>query len=213
MKEDITPLIDAWQTQGLPWKAKVKATARKHQLQEKTLGPIRCPSAGRGHFPTWSLSGWGVWLFFLLRYSLCHTTRPASSPTKKTPDIFCWTAVSARSGLFALWSVLLDYSTLAAAFGIYSQTTGILVQSVFPCSFYARQVDYYHAEKMPKIVVGLARREFLQTYGPQGGQTTALHMQRQNWQHELDDCYQQLEITAQSEHVMGKGGPDRWCTH
>ena len=142
MKEDITPLIDAWQTQGFPWKAKVKATARKHQLQEKTIAQI--VTLHKDLFDVLQQAG--------------ATFHP--DPCQDRPEVcdyssFCGISFATRRGLLAHqrrkhqifsveWqflqgAVLLDYPTLAAAFGIYSQTTGI--QSVFPCSFYARQTS------------------------------------------------------------------------
>ena len=166
MKEDTTPLIDAWQTQGFPWKAKVKATARKHQLQEKTIAQIATLHKD---------------LFDVLQQALA-TFQP--DPCQDRPEVcdyscFCGISFATRRGLLAhqrrkhqIFSVERQFLQGAVCLhcGRFCWTTQRLQQ----------HFTYLHAEKMPKNVVGLARREFLQTYGPQGEQTTALHMQRQN---------------------------------
>lgn len=188
MKEDITPLIDAWQTQGFPWKAKVKATARKHQLQEKTIAQI--VTLHKDLFDVLQQAG--------------ATFHP--DPCQDRPEVcdyssFCGISFATRRGLLAhqrrkhqIFSVEWQFLQGAVCLhcGRFCWTTQRLQQHLAyipkrlgynPCfhalSTQGKQVDY-HAEKMPKNVVGLARREFLQTYGPQGEQTTALHMQRQN---------------------------------
>lgn len=58
---------------------------------------------------------------------------------------------------------------------------------------------------MPKEVIGLARREFLQTYGPQNEQTTQLAKQRQRWQMELDMCKGQLHIADEPADAQNRG--------
>ena len=49
---------------------------------------------------------------------------------------------------------------------------------------------------MPHAVLGLARREFLPTQGPQVEQITVLDRRRQAWRLELEQCHRDLELRA-----------------
>ena len=67
-----------------------------------------------------------------------------------------------------------------------------------------RTVDY-EAVRMPQHVLGLARREFLPTCGPQIEQTTLLAKQRQKWQAELDACQDQLKVIDEPDDAQERG--------
>jgi hypothetical protein len=66
------------------------------------------------------------------------------------------------------------------------------------------EVDY-ELVHFPKQVVGLARRESLQTLGPPFEQVMTLSRRRQAWQAELDGCRRQLDIASAPEQPLEQG--------
>ena len=77
-----------------------------------------------------------------------------------------------------------------------------------PCfhalSSQGRSCDYA-AVKMPKAVVGLARRESLQTSVPQLEQPTLIAKQRAQWEEELAACHVQLIISDEPPDASERG--------
>ena len=66
------------------------------------------------------------------------------------------------------------------------------------------EVDY-ELVHFPKQVVGLARRESLQTLGPPFEQVMTLSRRCQAWQAELDGCRRQLDIASAPEQPLEQG--------
>lgn len=210
---DLTALIDAWQTEGIPWKSKVKAVARKHQLQERMMDAVA--TLHKQAFAVLKQAG------ATFRSDPFHVL-----PETCDHGCFCGARFTSSRGLLAhqrrkhqLFSIERPYlqGAVCQHCGRFCWTTQRLQQHLAyipknlgynPCfhalSSQGRQVDYL-AEKMPKQVVGLARREFLPTLGPRLEQTTCLARQRQAWQEELDECYAQLVIQDQPEAAMDRG--------
>ena len=63
----------------------------------------------------------------------------------------------------------------------------------------------YELARMPKAVLGLARRECLQTAGPQNAHVTILSQQRYAWELEREDCMRQLVIEAFPPFALDRG--------
>jgi len=210
---DLTDLIDAWQTEGFPWRSKVKAVARKHRMQEQTMEEVA--SLHRQAFAVLKQAG--------------ATFKP--DPFHIVPEAcshacFCGASFMSRRGLLAhqrrkhqLFSIERPFlqGTICLHCGRFCWTTQRLQQHLAyipkslgynPCfhalSTQGCQVEY-SAEKMPKQVVGLARREFLPTLGPRHEQQTCLDKQRRAWQMELDECFAKLVIQDQPENAMDRG--------
>jgi len=207
-QNDLTVLIDSWQTPGVRWKSQVKAVARKHQFQEKMMTDV---------------VAWHKKCFAVLRQAGASFSLDPFETQWEAGDhkCFCGAAFATRRGLLAhqrrkhhLFSIEHQYLQGATCqhCGRYCWTTQRLQQHLAyiskklgynPCfqalASQGRVVEY-EAVRVPKEVLGLARREFLQTHGPQNDPTTQLSKQRQQWQIELDSCKDQLRIVA--NHLM-----------
>ena len=172
---DLTDLIDAWQTEGFPWRSKVKAVARKHRMQEQTMEEVA--SLHRQAFAV--LKQAGGYFQNLILFTLCQ--RPAvmrvSVGLVSCLDEDSWRIRDVNTELFSIERPFLQ-GTICLHCGRFCWTTQRLQQHLAyipkslgynPCfhalSTQGCQVEY-SAEKMPKQVVGLARREFLPTLGP-----------------------------------------------
>ena len=210
---DLTLLIDSWQSTASNWRARVKAVARKHQLQEKMM--VEVSQLHKDCFKVLRAAG------------ASFSSDPFSSPCEEGDHAcFCGAAFMTRRGLLAhqrrahqIFSV--EHKFLQGAIcqhcGRYCWTTQRLQQHLAyipkklgynPCYqallSQGREVEY-EAASMPKEVIGLARREALPTCGPQPEQVTTLMKQRQQWQAELSSCHDQLRITDEPVDAQQRG--------
>ena len=210
---DLTPLIDSWQEQGSRWKSTIKAVAKKHQCQEKMMAEVvtlhkaafevlRQSGASFLHDPFSAAVAEGVQRCFCgegfasHRGLLAHQRRKHKLFSPEHPFLqeaiclhcgkFCWTTQRLQQHL-AYIPKKLGYNPCYQAL-----------------STQGRHVEYA-AVKMPKAVVGLARRESLPTCGPWQEPITLVEKQRQAWATELADCQQRLVVTDQPDDALGRG--------
>ena len=189
-EEDMTSLFDSWQNKGSGWKARVKAAARKHHLQEKMMTEVVALHKSA---------------FDVLRKAGAAFQHDPFTATESDGDqiCFCGQAFATKRGLLAhqrrkhhVFSAEHPFLQEATCLhcGKFCWTTQRLQQHLAyipkklgydPC-FHAlnaqgRCADYASVS-MPKEVQGLARVEALQTFGPWPEQTTLLARQRCQWE-------------------------------
>ena len=211
--DDLTLLIEQWQHKRFAWKAMVKAVAKKHQLQEAMMAEV--VALHRDVFDLLKDAG-----------ATFRLDPFAGIVDAGTHACHCGNSFATRRGLLAhqrrkhhIFSIERQFlqGAICLHCGRFCWTTQRLQQHLAyipkklgynPCfqalSSQGREVDYELA-RLPKQVVGLARREYLQTHGPQVAQETLLSKQRRVWELELAQCLSQLEIDACPPFAMERG--------
>jgi len=210
---DMTPLLEMWQAGGKDWRALVHRAVRIHKKQEHIMADIH-----KFHHQ----------IFATLR-SVGAEFQPDPFPLvpeECTFTCFCGRGFHTNRGLLAhqrqqhqIFSPERPYLQGATCLhcGRYCWTTQRLQQHLSyipnrlgynPC-FVAlqrqgRSVEY-ESTTFPADVLGLARREALQTAGPMIEQVTVVERQRAAWSQELESCLSQLELSTLPTDPMQSG--------
>ena len=200
---DMTSLFEMWQAGGKEWRALVYRAVRIHKEQEHIIADVH-----RFHHK----------IFATLR---AVGTEFQPDPCQLVPDectftCFCGKCFSTNRGLLAhqrkqhqVFSPERPFLQGATCLhcGRYCWTTQRLQQHL---SYIPKKLGYnpcyvalqrqgrsvtYESMTFPHEVLGLARREALQTAGSAVEQVTVVERQREEWSQELERCLSQLEFS------------------
>ena len=211
--QDMTALFEMWQTGGKEWRTLIHRAVRQHKKQEHIMADVH--SFHHKIFATLRAVG----------------TEFQPDPFSLVPDecvfsCFCGKSFATNRGLLAhqrrqhhIFSPERPFLQGATCMqcGRYCWTTQRLQQHL---SYIPKRLGYnpcfvalqrqgrdvpYEATSFPPAVLGLARREALQTAGPALEQVTVVERQRAEWARELESCLQQLELSTMPEDPLQCG--------